>query len=307
MDTRDLQIFVTAALAGSLSEAARRLNLTPMAASRRLAALEGILDRRLLHRTTRSLALTPEGESFLPFARAMLESENEGLARLRAEEKGAAGLLRVSVPIAFGLKIVAPLIPTLMRDNPELHISLDMTDDLPDLVSSGIDLAIRVARLRDSGLIARRLADNPRYLLAAPSYLASHPAPRRLSDLASHDLLAMHGATHWIFQAGSGDRALRIDPRFRSTSIEACHAACLAGAGLTILSAWNVQDDLAAGRLVRIEPEDGSPEMLGIWAIYPTRQMVLPKVRVFISAVTQALQAAGGDPDGDVPPATAGL
>jgi len=291
MDTRDLQVFVAAALAGSLSEAARRLNLTPMAASRRLAALEAGLERRLMHRTTRSLSLTPEGESFLPFARAILESEGEGIARLRAEERGAAGLLRVSVPVAFGLKIIAPFIPELMRDNPELRISLDMTDELPDLVSEGIDLAIRVARLRDSGLIARKLADNPRYLLAAPSYLATRPIPRRLEELATHDTLSMQGVTHWFFQTDTGERAIRIDSRFRSSSIEACHAACLAGAGLTMLSAWNVRDDLEAGRLVRIDLEDGVPELLGIWAIYPTRQMLLPKVRVFIDAVTRALPA----------------
>lgn len=293
MDTRDLQVFVTAALAGSLSEAARRLNLNPMAASRRLAALEARLDRRLMHRTTRSLSLTPEGESFLPFARAILESEDEALARLRAEERGAAGLLRVSVPVAFGLKIVAPFIPALMHENPELRIALEMSDDLPDLVSEGIDLAIRVARLRDSGLIARKLADNPRCLLAAPSYLATRPAPRRLEDLAAHETLSMQGATHWFFHTDTGERAIRIESRFRATSIEACHAACLAGAGLTILSDWNIRDDLKTGRLVRIDLEDAVPELLAIWAIYPNRQMLLPKVRVFIDAVTRALSATG--------------
>lgn len=290
MNTRDLDIFVTAALAGSLSEAARRLDLTPMAASRRLAALEAALDRRLMHRTTRSLSLTPEGETFLPYARAILDNAEEGMASLQSDGETASGLLRVTVSVAFGLKIVAPFIPRLMRDHPRLRITLDVRDEIPDIVQEGIDLAIRIGHLRDSGLISRRLADNPRCLVAAPAYFKDRAMPRRIDDLAEHEILTMPGVTHWTFQNEAGERSVRINPRFRSTSIEACHAACLAGAGITMLAEWNVRDDVAAGRLRRIRLEDGAPEMLGIWAVYPARQMLLPKVHVFIDAVIRAMR-----------------
>jgi DNA-binding transcriptional LysR family regulator len=162
MNTDDIEVFVGAVSSGSISEAGRRLGLMPMAATRRLSALEATLGVRLLHRTTRSLSLTPEGETFLPFAQAIIENEHQGRAQVRADTLGAAGLLRVSVPIVFGVKIVTPLVPAILAANPELQIALDMNDRLPDLTATGTDLAIRIARLKDSSLIAQKLADNPR-------------------------------------------------------------------------------------------------------------------------------------------------
>ncbi|WP_370040153.1 LysR family transcriptional regulator [Sinorhizobium fredii] len=128
MNIDDVAIFTVAAGAGSLSEAARRLGLTPMIATRRLASLERSLGVRLMHRTTRSLSLTPEGESFLPYAQALIETEQQARALLREEDEGAAGLLRVSAPVAFAIKVIAPLIPSLLDANPELRVSLDMSD-----------------------------------------------------------------------------------------------------------------------------------------------------------------------------------
>ncbi|WP_018901603.1 LysR family transcriptional regulator [Rhizobium sp. 2MFCol3.1] len=293
MNTEDIRVFVVASAAGSLSEAARRLGIAPMVATRRLASLEAALDVRLMHRTTRSLSLTPEGETFLPFAQALVENEDEARARLRTDGKGAAGLLRVSVPIAFGLKLVMPLVPKLLDDNPDLRISVDMNDGLPDLVASGTDLALRIARLKDSSLIAQKLADNTRSLVAAPAYLERRGAPVNTHDLLEHDCLPMTGITHWTFMRGGmqGDEEahVRLNSRFSSSSIAGCHAACLAGGGITLLSDWNVEDDIRAGRLVRITLEDAVPETNAIWAVYPTTRLILPKVRVFISAIRSAL------------------
>lgn len=289
MDTDDVAVFTTAANAGSLSEAARRLGIAPMAASRRLAALESSLGVRLMHRTTRSLALTPEGETFLPFAQALIDNEEQARARLRAEGQGAAGLLRVSVPVAFGLKLVTPIVPDLLSENPDLRIALELNDGLPDLVSNGIDLAIRIARLKDSSLIALKLADNPRTLVAAPHYLKMNGAPQSVEELVQHECLPMSGVSHWTFLTTGAEKHVRLNSRFSSNSIEGCHATCLAGGGITLLSEWNVRDDVAAGRLVRIDIPDATPETIAIWAVYPTTQLVLPKVRVFISAVKDAL------------------
>lgn len=293
MDTQDLLAFTEAASAGSLSQAARRLGLAPIAVSRSLAALEAELGARLMHRTTRSLSLTAEGSAFLPFAQAIVENAEQAQARLRTNDSGAAGLLRVSVPVAFGRKIIAPLLPALLADNPALRISLDMNDALPDLVATGTDLAIRIARLRDSGLIAQKLADNPRLLVAAPAYVAARGKPRLAADLEKHDCVPLTGLTHWTLRDETGERAVRINPRLTASSIEGCHAASLAGCGIALLSEWNVRDDLATGALMRIDLDDAKPDLLAISAVYPSARLVLPKVRVFITALRKALSSAG--------------
>ncbi|WP_337270423.1 LysR family transcriptional regulator [Oryzifoliimicrobium ureilyticus] len=291
MNTDDLAVFVGSVASGSISEAGRRLGMMPMAATRRLSALETALGVRLLNRTTRSLSLTAEGETFLPFAQAIVDNEQQGRALVRSETMGAAGLLRVSVPVALGLKIVPPLIPALLHEHPDLQIALDMNDRLPDLTASGTDLAIRIARLKDSSLIAQKLADNPRTLVASPDYLSRRGTPHSLEELSHHDCLPMAGATHWTFNSQDGETHFRVPSRFSSTSIAGCHSVCLAGAGITLLSEWAVADDLLSGRLRRVVLDEAKPEQIAIWAVYPTTRNVLPKVRVFVTALRQALQA----------------
>ncbi|NKJ07556.1 LysR family transcriptional regulator [Rhizobium sp. SG741] len=293
MDTNDVLVFTSAVSSGSLAAAARRLGITPMVATRRLAGLEAELGVRLLHRTTRSLSLTPEGESFLPFAQALVDNEAAAMALLHSGTESASGLLRMSVPISFGLKFIMPIVPRLLEDNPDLRISVDMTDSLPDLVTTGTDLAIRIARLRDSSLIARKLADNPRVIVASPRYLARRGVPLSLDDLANHDCLPLAGATHWTFREHGDERHARLNGRFSCSSIAGCYTACLGGAGIALLSTWYAADDIKAGRLVPIDFPGAQPEPINIWAVYPTTRLVLPKVRVFIAALRTALAEAG--------------
>lgn len=289
MNTQDVLVFTTAVAAGSLSEAARRLGMPSMMATRRLAALEATVGVRLMHRTTRSLSLTPEGETFLPYAQALVENAEEALGQLGSGTKTANGLLRVSVPVAFGLQFVAQIVPQLLQDNPDLRISLDMNDALPDLVSSGMDLAIRIARLKDSNLIARKLADNPRILVASPDYLRKRGTPRVLDDLQQHDCLPIANIQQWNFISGGNERHMRLNPRFSATSIEGCHAVSIAGGGIALLANWNVEKDLKAGRLVEIRLDDAAPQTIGIWAVYPTRKLLPQKVSIFISALQDVL------------------
>lgn len=289
MDTDDILLFTITASAGSLSAAARRMGISSMAATRRLAALEAELGVRLMQRTTRSLSLTAEGASFLPYARSMVESADEARAMLHGGHQDASGLLRVSVPVAFGRKIVAPMIPGLLEANPQLSVELEMTDSLPDLVANGTDLAIRIARLRDSSMVARKLADNPRYLVAAPQYLARAGKPADLASLKQHDCLPLSSAGHWTFTSRGKEIHFRPGGRFTASSVEGCHAACMAGAGIALLSGWNTSEDIAAKRLERIELADGEPEQIAIWAVYPTARLVPPKVRIFIAALEDVL------------------
>lgn len=289
METRDLAVLAAAASAGSLSAAARRLGLTPMAASRRLAALERDCGARLLHRTTRSVALTAEGEALLPYAQAMLEAEEAARAALSPGQLCATGLLRATAPAAFGRKVVVPLMPELLAAQPGLRIDLQLTDAVVDIVGEGFDVAIRIAPLRDSGLIARRLAPNPRLLCASPAYLAARGTPAVLADLADHDCVRLTGVTHWPFRSGATSRNVRIEGRFTSSSIEGVHEACRRGLGLALLSYWDVKDELAAGRLASVALGDAEPQDLSIWALYPTARYAPPKLRVFLAALERGL------------------
>ncbi|HEU4533868.1 MAG TPA: LysR substrate-binding domain-containing protein, partial [Polyangiaceae bacterium] len=291
LDTRSVAVLVGAVGAGSLSAAARELGMSAMAASRRLAALERDLGVRLAHRTTRSLALTPEGEAFLPFARAMIEAEAAARAVLHRAAEGAEGLLRVTAPAAFGRKRVAPLVPALLRSNPGLRIELDLNDAIVDLVGGGFDVALRIAPLPENGLVARRLARSPRVLCAAPAYLAARPPPCSIGELARHECLTLARSPEWTFVVGDRKRRVRVGGRFVASSMDALSEACVGGAGLALFSRWNVRDELRDGRLVEVPLADGRPEALAIWAVYPTARQVLPKLRVFVAALEASLAA----------------
>ncbi|MBP2293778.1 LysR family transcriptional regulator [Azospirillum rugosum] len=290
MDHASLAVLIEAAHAGSLAAAARRLGISPLMATRRLAALEADVGARLMQRTTRSLALTPEGEAFLPYAQAMLENEAAARASVRPSSAGASGLLRLTASAAFGRKVVAPLVGEFLRANPQVSVDLLITDTQVDIVGQGIDLAIRIAPLKDSGLIARRVAPNPRALYATPSYLEEHGTPGAVADLGGHQCLTLTGTTHWSFQAGGRSQRVRVQGRFSANSIEGLREICLSGAGIAILSGWDVRDEVAAGRLVPIELSDGELEPLAIWAVHPSSRFVPPKVRLFVDALERALR-----------------
>jgi DNA-binding transcriptional LysR family regulator len=290
MELADLAIFVEAVRVGSLAGAARRLGVNAMAASRRLAALEAELGVRLVHRTTRSLSPTADGEAFLPHAQAMLDEQASALEALRPTGMGLSGQLRVTASAAFGRKVVAPMIVPFMRDNPNLHVDLLLTDDQLDIVGQGIDVAVRIAKLRDNHLVARRLADNPRLLCASPAYVDAHGAPRTLAELAGHHCLTATGTSHWTLVRNGKALRHKVAGRFTASSIEALHEACVGGLGIANISTWNVESDLRDGRLQHIALDDAEPEPLAIWAVYPSARMIPRKVRAFVDALERMLR-----------------
>jgi DNA-binding transcriptional LysR family regulator len=290
MNIGDVQVLVEAVKAGSLAAAARRLGVTPMLASRRLAALERELGVRLVQRTTRALAPTPEGDAFLPFAQAMVEDEANGRAAVRPASAGASGMLRITASMPFGRKVVSQMIPAFMQANPELHVDLLLTDSVVDIVAEGIDVAVRIAMLRDNMLVAKRLAPNPRTLYASPAYVAAHGAPRSIGDLGHHQCLLITGTTHWQFRAAAKLVRQRVAGRFTASSVEALHQACLGGLGIAMRSTWDVVEEIADGRLVELPLTDAAPEELSVWAVHPSARFVAPKVRLFIDALERHLR-----------------
>lgn len=280
----DAVVLVEAAERGSLAAAGRRLGLSPMAASRRLTALETELGTRLAHRSTRSFSLTPEGEAFLPHARAMITQEAEARAATKPAGQGATGILRITASHALGRKLVLPMIAHFQHANPDLRVELILSDELIDIIGNGIDLALRTGALRDSALIGSRVADNLRSLYASPAYLDRHAAPHRLADLSGHHCLAQPGTTHWIFERERKPVQQKIGGHFSSNSVEALHLACLEGLGIARLSEWNVREEVESGQLIPIALEDAGMPREAIWAIYPSLAFTPTRVRMFIEA-----------------------
>ncbi len=290
MDFDALTLLIETTTAGSLAEAARRLRLSPMKATRLISALEDELGVRLLHRTTRALSLTDDGLAFLPHAKALIEERAAALVSVQGGGAQAAGLLRISASLAFGRQVVAPLVVDFMQSWPEVQVDLKLTDTVIDIVADGIDLAIRIAELRDSDLIARRVADNPRLLVASPGYVERFGAPVSLADLERHECLTNNSAAHWSFRSQDKSRAIKVGGRFTANSIDAIHEACRGGLGIAYLSHWDVAADLATGALREITLDEASPEPLAIWAVYASRHMVPAKVRFFIDALAERMK-----------------
>jgi DNA-binding transcriptional LysR family regulator len=289
LELADLTVLIEAVQQGSLSAAGRRLGLTPVAASRRLAALEAEIGVRLVHRTTRSLSLTPEGEAFLPHAEAILAHAEDGRAAVAGGEEVAGGLLRVATSVPFGRKVLTPMLAGFLAEHLRLRVELLLSDAVVDIAAQGIDVAIRFGELRDSMLVARRLSDNPRGVYASPAYLAEHAAPTRIAELAQHECLAVPAGRHWTFDRNGRTVRQAVAGRFAADSMEALHEAAVRGLGIVQLSEWNVRDDLARGRLVEIKLADGVVPDQGIWAVLPTRRLVPRKVHFFLDALSAHL------------------
>jgi DNA-binding transcriptional LysR family regulator len=289
LNLADIAVLVEAVQQGSLSAAGRRLGLTPLIASRRLSALEAEIGVRLVHRTTRSLSLTPDGEAFLPHAKAMLAHAEEARAAVAGGSTGAVGLLRVAASVPFGRKVLTPMLVGFLARNPRVKVELLLSDAVADIAAQGVDVAIRFGELRDSNLIARRLAANARGLYAAPAYLAMHGTPTMVADLRDHECLAVAGGQPWTFDRVGKTVRQSISGRFAADSMEALHEASIRGLGIVQLSEWNAREDVAAGRLQHVTLTDGAVPDQGIWAVLPTKRLTPQKVHLFLDALSRHL------------------
>ncbi|MFJ4142929.1 LysR family transcriptional regulator [Pseudomonas sp. NPDC089734] len=289
MQIPEIEVFVAIADSGSLSGAARRLGLSPMMVSRRLAALERDLSVRLVHRTTRSASLTAEGEVFLLHANTILEASEAARTTLKTRVGTASGVLKVTAPSVFGQTVIMPLLPALMTQNPALQVDLTLSDSIVDIVGQGIDVAIRIATIRDSGLVARALAPNPRVVCASPDYLARHGTPTRLDELRNHPRIALHAMPYWPFMRDGEPVAIKAEGSFSASSVEAIRTASKQGLGLAMLTYWDIRNELQEGSLVLVELEDVKPEELAITAMLPTRHHVPHRVRVFLESLERFL------------------
>ena len=281
----DIRTFLAVASAGSLSAAARQLNVAPMQVSRRMAGLEENLGVRLFHRTTRSLTLTAEGEAFVPYARAMVDAETGARAELSPLPGTASGVLRVTAPSGFGQSVVLPMLPRLLTSNPDLRIDLDLSDSQVDIVGQGLDLALRIAPLGDSELVAKKIAPNPRLICAAPAYLKQYGRPATVAELDGHSCISLRSVRRWPIIVDGVLIRTSVEAYITTTSVEAARTAAVQGSGIVMLSYWDVFRHLADKSLVRVHLENASMEQLSVWAIMPSRRYVPNRVSVFLGAL----------------------
>jgi DNA-binding transcriptional LysR family regulator len=277
----ELDIFARTVTSGSMSAAGRELGISPPVVSKRVKALEERLGVRLLQRTTRQVALTEAGQGFYERVVAILSSVDEAEAWVSRRAAAARGQLRISAPTTFGRMHIAPLLVDFMRAYPDVTVDLDLSDGFVDIVADGYDVAIRIADLQDTSLVAKRLAPNHRILCAAPVYTQKHGMPRSLAELQEHRLL-LHNADHWRLEGPAGVETVKVDSVVKTNSSEVIREAVLAGIGIALRSTWDVGPEIRDGRLLIVLGQWRAPRRVAVHAVYPSRRHLAHKVRVFI-------------------------
>ena len=288
----EMQVFAAVVDAGSFVGASDALEMSKPAVSRYVAELESRLGVRLLNRTTRKLSLTEEGDVFYARCKALLDNVEEAEAEITARKGEAAGLLKVTAPQTFGLLYLAPLWALFMARHPKVRVDVMLSDRVTDLVEEGFDLAVRIARLPSSSLVSRKLATTRMILCASPAYLKRRGQPKTPADLVNHEIasysLLSMGET-WEFDGPDGHVVAPVSPRLRSNSGDTCRAVALAHGGIILQPSFLVGADIRAGTLVELMPEFRSIR-LDMFAVYPSRKFVSPKVRLLIDFLVETFR-----------------
>jgi DNA-binding transcriptional LysR family regulator len=289
----DYDLFLCIIEAGSISAAARSRGMSTAALSKRLARLEDRLSVRLINRTTRRLALAPAGQdlrdTLLPI-RASLQAAEDRISGRHALVRGP---LSITAPTSFGRMHVVPCLPAFLADNPEVSISLDLSDEFADLLDGSCDLAIRIVARIGTGLVGHRLGTSRRILCAAPSYLATFDAPRTLQDLKHHRLLATTAQLPWQLDGPEGTRSYHDQSYVQTNSSEVVRELALGGCGIALRSLWDVSEELRHGTLLPVLSQYQGSQEVGIYAVHAPTPAIPARLTAFISSLAQHLQKSG--------------
>lgn len=288
---QEMASFVAVVEAGSFVAAAEASGLSKAAVSRHVADLEKRLGARLLHRTTRRLSLTDDGQAFFSRAKEVLAATEEAEAEISSRSGEATGLLRINAPLSFGVLHLAPLWGRFARENPKVSLDISLSDRVVDLVDEGFDLAVRITNLPSSQLVSRKLACTRMLLCASPGYLAAHAVPREPEDLAGHEIISYSywsGRDEWTFTDADGQPAsVRIGARIHANNGDTCRAAALADQGIILQPDFIVGQDLRRGALVELLPHWQAGN-IDIHAVYPTRKFLPAKTRRLVDFLVEA-------------------
>lgn len=292
LDLQQISSFLAVVRAGSFVGAAEATGFSKAAVSRHVADLEERLGVRLLHRTTRRLSLTDDGQRFHARAAELIAAMDELETETVSSGGEATGVLRINAPLTFGILHLAPLWPHFTAIHPKVSLDITLNDRLVDLVEEGYDVAIRITTLSDSQLVSRRLATTRVVLCASPGYLAAHGTPVHPHELASHQVLSYSywtGGDAWRFTGPDGEVEVRVNPRIHTNSGDTCRAAALQDQGIILQPDFLVGPDLSSGALVELMPQYRSIE-LGIHVVYATRKHLPMKTRHLIDFLVESFQ-----------------
>lgn len=293
-----MQVFSRIASLGSLSAAARALGMSQTMATKHLTAIESRLGVKLVHRTTRRLTITDPGRKYLETVERILAEIEESEADVSADRLEVRGSLRVSVPVSYGVREIAPLIPAFVAQHPAVKLDLGLNDRQVDLIEEGWDMAVRIGLLTGSSLHARKLAPCGTSVCAAPVYLSRHGTPVTIADLAEHNCLGYTlsrsvGADTWLF-GSQGQRTIKVSGNLQANNGDCLLVAALGGQGIVYMPTYLVADALRKGDLIALELDQPTLDMPGVFAVYPSVRRPAAKVRAFIDFLLAHLGASGG-------------
>ncbi|WP_159737232.1 LysR family transcriptional regulator [Vibrio atypicus] len=279
--------FVGVAETQSFTAAAKKLDTSVAQISRRVSALEERLAVKLFNRTTRKVSLTEAGQLYYQQCKHLVEGLELAELAVTQMQSTPKGLLKVTAPVTYGEQHLAPLLHQFLEIHPQVDLDLMLTNQKLDLIEMGVDVAIRLGRLQDSSLIAKRLSTRQLYVCASPKYLERYGEPHTLSELSKHECL-VGSVDYWRFRDAKGEKSLRVSGRIHCNSGFALLDAAKRGLGLVQLPDDYVQTALDSGELVEVL-SDYRDEREGIWALYPQNRNLSPKVRLLIDFLAERL------------------
>lgn len=291
LDPKSLELFVRVATLGAIGKAGAELGLSRTAATQRIQELETAVGAQLLHRTTRTVSLSVDGEILLGHARRILDDIDAALSGLQNDPGTVSGDLRVASSASFGRKHIAPYVGEFLRQYPKLSLQLHLSDSSFDIVENGFDLAIRLGELAPSALKARRIGESPRITVAAPSYLERHGMPSVPKDLLGHNCLIRSDVRSWTTRSPTGQiEDVKVSGTFNTNLAEAVTEAALSGVGIARKCRWEVLEYLEAGDLVEVLPRYVVLPEWGIHAVRSPSPIPPPRVRAFTDFIADKLK-----------------
>jgi len=272
--------FCAVAGTGSFTAAASKLDTSGAQISRKVAHIEKRLGVKLFNRTTRSVSLTHAGQLYFEQCQPALAALEDAELTVSQLQRVPQGLIKLTVPVAFGEAFIAPLINLFLKKYQGIEVECRFTNDTMDIIDQGFDLAIRIGNLEDSTLVAKKLATRQLYVCASPEYLRDIPAPLSIERLGEHHCLA-GSQPHWRFNVNGQTQSVRVKGRVKYNSGNALHNAALAGLGLVQLPGFYLRDSLATGKLVEVlSPFRDKRE--AVWAVFPSNRHMVPKIRLLV-------------------------
>lgn len=283
MNIEHLKLFVRIAVTQNISLAGKEFGLSPAVSSAHINKLEEKLGVKLIHRTTRKVALTEEGQEFLPHAKQVLEAIDVACASVGSGNIDPRGTLRITAPSSFGHMHIVPALKNFLGLYPKLKVDLHFSDSVIDIIEGGFDVAIRNSAMQDSSMIARKLAKDNRIVCASPDYITVYGEPETPEELKDHSCIQLMNIDTWLFDDKKTPKRIKINSKLSIDNGESVKNACADGIGISVCSKWVAYKELNEGRLVQILKDYPLKNETDIWAVYPGTRLLAPKVRVFIN------------------------